>query len=344
MSRSANSLVLSVLAIMALANSACVERKEHLTIRPDTSVLYQVIHKADSLEELYDGDAVPKIAGGWMAEQRQEKDDEGKTTFTLVAETAISPAANLPANYALPADADADLYLQFPTTLKVEQRADGTYYHFDRVYPARAWAQIEFLQKQLVQEPLEGLPSDMHDWTPQQRLDVIHALATFETEKMLIFARSAFLVITPDAAQDRWLAVRSEMHDCLARLDYNALSRLLEPKDDLLDQQKQGQAIDDETKRFEQALIDRLNDAMKTLAGYEGAQLAGFKRQYQREKRFYEITQDLGDDKFEITVEMPGAITAGNADSTSATAATWTFTGKMLRDRELELMVTSRVP
>jgi len=338
-----NCAPVSALAIVASALSGCIERKEHLTIRPDASILYQVLHKTDSLEELYDGDAVPKIAGGWMAEQREEKDADGKTTYTLVAETAFSPGANLPANYALAREADGDLYLQFPTTLKVEQRPDGAYYHFDRIYPARSWAQIEFLQKQLVQAPLEGLPSDMHDWTPQQRLDVIHALATFETEKMLVFARSAFLTVTPDAAQDRWLAVRSEMHDCLAQLDYNSLSHLLEPKDDLLDQQNQGKAIDAETKRFEQALLDRLNNAMKALAGYDGAQLSAFKHQYQRQKRLYEITQDLGDDKFEITVDMPGEITASNADSASATTATWTFSGEMLRDRELELMVTSRV-
>jgi hypothetical protein len=335
----------AVAALVLIWFPACVERKEHLSISPDGAVLYQIEHKTDSIEELYQGDAVPMLAGGWMVQQQEEQDDQGRVTYTLLAEAAFGPKNKLPESYALRKDPDADLTLQFPTSLSIEQRSDGMYYHFARTYPGRSWAQIELLREGLVERPMQDFDDvPLEDWTPGQRITAVNALASFETEKALVFARAAFKHTTPQAPQDGWLGVGQHMRDCLAQMDHKSLAKLLEPKESLVEEQKRQEELTTQTKRFEEALADQFKQALRDRAGYDGSQVQQFFVEYDRQRKAYQITQDLGDDQFEITVEMPGEIVASNADSASATTAVWNLQGQMLRDREVELLVTSRLP
>ena len=39
----------------------------------------------------------------------------------------------------------------FPTTVRIDRRPEGTYYHFRRVYRARPAARIEFLRRMIVE-------------------------------------------------------------------------------------------------------------------------------------------------------------------------------------------------
>ena len=334
----------AAVASCVVALSACVERKEHLTIYPDGAVLYQITHRSESMDDLYNGDAVPRIAGGWIARQEIQKDNEGKETISLIAEAQFAPRAKLPANFAMRGEGDADLYLQFPTTVTVEQRPDGWYYHFARTYPARSYAQIEMLRDRLVQQPLSDLKSlEPKDWTPAERIKVVRALANFETEKLLTFARSAYVKAAPGAPQDGWLAVRRYVHDCLEQTDYESLAKLLEPRVAEDQVQSQEAMIQVESDKFHALLSEHLQEGLRTLAGLDGSQTSLVMAEYDRCKRAFDVTEDLGDDKFEIKVDMPGVIVESNADSTDGQSATWSFDGQIIRDREIELLVTSRV-
>jgi hypothetical protein len=344
----------AVAALVLSSLSACVERKEHLKISPQGSVEWHVTHETDSLSELYEGDAVPRIAGGWFVEQQEvpkpvqakpDQEDNGpEVKYLLIADAIFPPAQALPSNYGLPTEGDADLYLQFPTTVTIEDRADGVYYHFARTYESRPWAQIELLRKALVDEPLKELDGvDPRFWTTEQRIAALHALASFETEKALIFARAAFKHASPDGPQDAWLLVRQHMRDCIDLLNYEDLAKLLEPRETREEESARGQAIAAEIKRFELMQVDHLKDALRTQAGYGGAQIKKFFVEFERQKKAYAITEDLGDDQFTITVEMPGEIIASNADSTARSTGIWVLNGSMFRDREVELMATSRV-
>ena len=82
-------------------------------------------------------------ASGWQVSASQEKDTDGKVTkHVLTAVQEFAPGQPLPGVDGDPGDPDRSLYVQYPTTVTVDQRDDGTYYHFRRVYPARSFAQV----------------------------------------------------------------------------------------------------------------------------------------------------------------------------------------------------------
>ena len=109
------------------------------------------------------------------------------------------------------------------------------------------------------------------------------------------------------------------------------------------DEQERDEALEAEGSRWEQRTLKRLQDAVREHCGYGGRQMSDFLRRYERKRRFFEITGALGDDAFEITVALPGTIVGSNADSTEGDRATWKFSGQRFRDRDLELMATSRL-
>ena len=330
--------------VCSIVLGGCVERKERLDIAPNGSVHYALTYTSDSDDDLYTGDAVPRAVGGWMASQDIQRDENGKETYILKAEALFAPGAKLPGSFAVRTDPDNDLYLQFPTTVKIEQRVDGTYYHLARTYASRPWAQIQALEERHVQGPLKDLAEiEPEMWTPFQRETVVRALATFETEKMLVFARVAFLHTTPEEPQDGWLAVQRNLREALSNLDYRTMIKLLEPRTATEDEKARDELLQAELKGFETSLTDQLKQSLFTHADYDGAQFNAFMVEYDRQKKSFEISEDLGDDRFEITVKMPGLIVASNADEAVGDTAKWTFDGGVVRDRPLELLVSSRL-
>jgi hypothetical protein len=325
---------------MTLGLAGCLEHRETITVDPDGTVTIEARFTTDSEDELYEGDAMPSPAGGWIVVESVEIDDDEKERFHLVAEAVFPPEVHLPADYAVPGDADTDLYLQFPTTVTIEDRPDGVYYHFHRRYPGRGWAQIEALRELLVEEKLKKLQdTPLEEYTRQDYVLVLRSYADFEAVKMLTFARAAFLEVTPNAPQDTWLKVHAAIHEFKGELEADRIARLME----IEDEQQRTQALDAEGKRWEERNLKRLQDVVREHCGYGGRQMSDFLRHYERNRRFFEITGDLGDDAFEITVVLPGTIVGSNADSTEGNRATWKFSGQRFRDRDVELMATSRL-
>jgi hypothetical protein len=324
----------------SLGLAGCLEHRETITVDPDGTVTIEVSLTTESEAELYEGDAVPSPAGGWIVDESVEIDDDEKERFHLVAESVFPPEVQVPANYAVPGDVDTDLYLQFPTTVTIEDRPDGVYYHFHRRYPGRGWAQIEALRELLVDEKLKELQdTPLEEYTRRDYVLVLRSYADFEAAKMLTFARAAFLEVTPDAPQDQWLKVHAAIHALKGELETDRIARLME----IEDEQEREEALEAEGKRWEERTLKRLRDAVREHCGYGGRQMSDFLRRYERNRRFFEITGDLGDDAFEITVVLPGTIVGSNGDSTEGNRATWKFSGQRFRDRDLELMATSRL-
>ena len=168
---------------------------------------------------------------------------------------------------------------------------------------------------------------------------VIRAFAEFEAAKMLAFARAAFNEVTPDAPQDGWLRGRGSLIEFTGDLDYEAIALLMESEDEA----ERDQKLEAEAEAFEAAMMERLKGSLREVCRYGPGRMDAFVRRYEWHRRYYEITQDLGDDSFEITVEMPGELVGSNADETQGNRATWRFGGPMFRDRDLELIVSSRV-
>jgi hypothetical protein len=200
MVKSRMNLMPAAAAAATLGLAGCLERRETITVDPDGTVTIEARFSTGSEAELYEGDAVPLPAGGWIVDESVEIDDDEQERFHLVAEALFPPEAQLPDNYAMPGDPDTDLYLQFPTTVTIEDRPDGVYYHFHRRYSGRGWARIEALRELLVDEKLkelEGTP--LEEYTRRDHVLVLRSYADFEAAKMLTFARAAFLEVTPDS-------------------------------------------------------------------------------------------------------------------------------------------------
>lgn len=331
-----------LVSTVAMIVSGCVERKERITIRPEGTVLIEASFSTESFNELYgdDGDAVPSLAGGWLVEDSIEVDDKGKNHYRLKAEAIFPPEVNLPQNYAPLGDTAPDVYLQFPTTLIIEDRDDGTYYHFHRTYVRRSWADLATRRRLLLDEPLKEMEGrKLEDMSPQEQTKVLRAFIDFEAAKIMTFARSAYLEVTPDAPQDHWLYIYEDLMRFKNEVDYNRLLNLMA----IPDQEERDTLLAQEAQRWENAAADRLQQAIRTYGRYGGSQLKRFLQRYEWHKRYHQISEDLGDDAFEITVAMPGEIVASNADSVSPRQATWKFDGAQIRDRDIELMVTSRL-
>lgn len=329
---------------LVLLLGGCFDRKERIVISPRGSVSFELSYRTDSMEDLLEGDAMPTPQAGWATEQKAEKDAEGKVSYSITALAAFPPKFALPSNFATRSDADADLYLQFPTTLKVEKRRDGTYYHFRRVYTTRPMVEFDRLKQKLVEDPLKGIGAEPREWTEEHRILIVQSLARFEVEKMLIFGRAACLHATPEAPQDGWLAVCGDLRSFIEQLDYTTLAKLIVPKEE---EPKADDAaektIDSESRRLQAELIERLRTDLRDLAGLDGSQVNAFMREFNRRKMHFDITEDLGDEMFEINVDMPGTIIANNADEVNARTAVWKFDGNRMHDVDFELMVTSRV-
>jgi hypothetical protein len=102
-------------------------------------------------------------------------------------------------------------------------------------------------------------------------------------------------------------------------------------------------ALDREAARFEKSTLERLTMGLADHCGYDEDTCRAFMERYKRHARFYEITEDLCAEGFKVTVRMPGEIVGTNAEEVDGNSVTWSFNGKMLRDRSLELMVSSRI-
>lgn len=340
MMRNRTFVALAATGLVAIGLIGCMKRKETITIASDGGVRIELAYEADSKDELYGGDASPSTESGWKTELTIDTDKDGKETYKLSAEAAFAPDSDLPDNFAAQFDPQADLHLRFPTSVTREERADGTYYHFRRSYPRRPWAQVETLRKMLLDEKVKDISDkDAAELTHEDRVKLVKILAEAAMVNMAAFARAAFLEVTPAAAQDGWLRAEATLKTLREGQDYERLAKLMEHPD----KEQTDLALAAEAAALERAALDGIISALKG-AGYTERQTTAFLDRYHWHKRYYDVTGDLGDDAFEIEVEMPGEIVAADMmGGTCGNKVGWQFDGQLFRDRDLELMATSRV-
>ncbi len=318
--------------------TGCLERSETIKVRPDGQVSMTVNIKADQVAELSPG-RVPSQLSGWTVNQAPDADGKKQT---LSAQQTFAPGYALPANDGTPGDLLNKTYVQFPTTLKVEKRSDGTYYQFRRVYQARPYAWLAALDERPGSNEIKAItqrPADkvtLGEWEKA----IAFAMET-QTLKKLEQARAAVLQITPDLPQDKWLKARQNVLDIGRKTDTAKLATMLQS-------QKPGtetashQAITQEIQTLEANLDKALIDAM-TAAGYNSAGITKLKGLMNQSKSQETATNDARATTYKITVELPGDAVGSNATQASGSAFTWEFKGDAFFDRDLELLATTKV-
>lgn len=322
--------------------SGCLERKETITIREDGSIKFAIAHSSESWDDMYLGDAWPRLEGGWFAESSSVVDQEGKETFHLTAEMTLPAEAQLPADYEIPLDPYPATSAKFPTSLTMERRNDGTYYHFKRTYAARKWAYIAALREEIKErlglnaEALQPVGKD----NPQRQRTELRALAEYEIVKLEKFAGEALKDVQPDLPQDVFLAVRAALLEQSKELDFELLMELIAgAEDDPMFEEE----LAEEAEEFEVKAMDAIARALREGGYLSGSKTREFFRRFEWHQVYFQVTEDLADDAFMITIVMPGEIIGHNGDKASGSSVTWEFTGERFRDRDYDLMVTSRV-
>ncbi|MBL1217402.1 MAG: hypothetical protein D8M59_07885 [Planctomycetes bacterium] len=329
-----------VIAVVGIMLSGCVEREERIKVDRDGAVTILLDYTADTDEELYVG-RVPPNRYGWRTRRWTEDQSDGSVKYRMEALRRIAFGEDLPGTYSDPASGEQDLYLEFPTSLVVEVRPDGVYYHFERLYVKRDWAYLEDITTEtLIKEDAEGLAAKATDeLSDSERIRLLEVMTRVETLKRLAMARRAYQTITPTDPPDGWLRTRDDLLAAIEEFDYSRINDILESGDTTAGQD----AIDAITEAYEVEMDGRITLGLLTYCGYTDSQARAFDRAYDWHKRHLKYTQDLNSEGLRIAVEMPGEIVASNADEQTDNQAVWRFKGEWLHDRDRELLVTSRV-
>lgn len=329
-----------------LASSACVERKEVITVARDGSVIIELEYEGTE-EELSRGDAMPSAGSGWEV-VRSIKEERDEVKHVLKSKRRFEPRQELPRSFAAKGDHDADLYLDFPTTVRVERRRDGLYFYFRRVYTPRRWAYMEHWKdlcfdddvKKLGEKPVEEL-------SIEERGQIVEAFTWNEALKQIEFARIALGQTHPELPVEHRLVARRALLSVYEE-ETDHIERIIERCERVPEAQR-GECFDEQAERVlgegYAAFVQSLRDG----AGFDDAQIARFEEAYRRAERYYEITDALGGHAFEIDVRMPGTIVAHNAldheveEDDGMSTVRFQFDGKAFRDRAHELIVVSRL-
>lgn len=340
----------SIVFFALAASMSCVEREETITIAPDGAVTVELEYEG-SEKEVTQGDAMPSAESGWDVVRTREEDDDG-VTLKLESVRRFEPGEELPRSFAADGDPDADLYLDFPTTVRVEDRADGRYFYFHRVYTARRWAYVQNWEEVFVDDEVKKLgEKPVEELTPEERVQIVEAFAGVEAFKQIEFARIALEESHADLPVEYGLMARRVLigvyHNELAN---QGIERMIKRCEDLPEDER-GECFNQEAERVLGIGYAAYVQSLREDGGLNQRQIAAFDVAYERAERYHELTGQLAGHSFEIRVAMPGTIIAhsGLNDETevdednNTSTVRFAFDGKLFRDRPHELIVVSRL-
>jgi hypothetical protein len=322
----------------------CVKRTETITVNKDGSVKLEVKVEGDRAD-MESGAPPLGRAHGWEFDEKIEKQDDDKENIIRTVRTTIPPGRPIPAAYPTNDPEGEALALQHPTTVTIERRADGTYYHFRRVFEARPWAYLNYYHQVLIEEPLERSGDKSPDeLSPEKKQELVQNIIHLEGMKHLTHARRAALAIDPPMRQDHWVRIHAAVKEALDEVDTELVLELLEQS---WSEEDSDDAVAGELTKLADQLNERITDAVrKTLLhlGMSKRYVAAFGDAIAEEKRRFAITEDYGDEKWDVYLSMPGRLIGHNGDSIDEGKIKWSIDGKGFYDREVELLATSVVP
>lgn len=337
-----NAIPTLAVACAALFATGCLERKETIRVSHDGSSVLRVELKGDPTD-FAEGDALPSAAARWaVIEQKTEVDKEGKRTEHRTAELAVPAGSALPDAYAAADDPARAVILRFPTTLTVEDRPDGRYYHLQRVYQHREEARyntVRELHAGLFEDVKRLSDRDPADLTDEDRTRLVTAFKLAECGKQIEYVTAGTEPLRETWPQHYGLLARQAMVDHFEAIDVPAVVALLK--------RPAGPDRDAEINALGNRVISGGREAVRqTLVRLHvpDAELQRFLEAFDREQTRRTISEDLSDESWIVTVELPGEIVASNATRIAEGKAEWSFNGKVLHDRDHVLMVTSRLP
>ncbi|MCA8923467.1 MAG: hypothetical protein KDD82_16745 [Planctomycetes bacterium] len=313
-----------------LGSTGCLEHEETLTVHPDGSLEVSYVIHGDG-EDLDQGAAAQPGGAPWAVERTTRAKQDGKLEHVLRARAEFARAAELPACFGDPESA-----LTRSTELTVTPSAEGRVFRFSRAYGAREWAPYAFAERRAFPDEVKALVKQLGEFasfTDEERGLLVRALCAYEQAKVERWAEAALAVVAPGADPGRAAlevqeAIRGEI---TATVDPAFLARLLADP----------QEIKEAAKGLE-ARVHRAAAAAAARALELGPQREqALREELARQRRVFEVSEDLGDEAFVVRLRLPGVVLRHNADEVQGDTLIWRFTGQDLRDRTHRLLATS---
>ena len=321
------------------AVDGCVKRKEWIRVEPDGAIHWRIENEGGR-EDMETGSPAMTQVPGWEFSSEIRRDDDGDETVVRRAEITLPAGSNIPTTYPTDDIAGAELAVQFTTTVTREPRADGVYYHFRRVYQPREWAFVNYWHEELVQKPLEGGGSEpVEKMSQEKKEELVQNAIDYEALKHLAFARRAIDQIEPMMAQDSWLSIREAVLQVARSTDRAALMQLLEQEGDEGDSDPAGDRLVQFGRSLGESMTQAAKEKLRELR-FPQDYAREFERVVKLETRRYAITEDYGDEEWEVKVELPGTVVAHNGDPSDDGEIHWKFDGRAIFDRRVELLAT----
>ncbi len=323
--------------VVPIVVGGCVKREESITVAPDGSVHLKIEVEGDRAD-MERGAPALAIAPGWTFRQRLATEENGDQKIHRQVETTIAPGRPLPATHPTSDPEGQALAMQHPTTLTIERRPDGVYYHFRRVYEPRASAFVDVWWNEMWEEYREKDPKDM---THDEILRFVNALVKVEQRKQLGLVRSATQSLNESWPQDLLLAVYGAVTEVLRGVDAESVAELLKNEDQGADDGDG--ALDELVEQLDQDVREAVRETLVD-GGLSAFRVDEFDALLERERRRYVITEDYYDDSWEILLKMPGRLVGHNGDEVVDGQVKWERKGEHFYDRTVELLATSVVP
>jgi len=322
--------VTALAAACILLCAGCFTREETIVIHPDgsASVTYQV---EGDRHELTTGDAVPSGLG-WSSTEKEEVDPSGNRTLTTTWTKELADLNDYPHSFARPGDPHGSAALRMKTRLAIEEQPGRTVYRFERVYVGRRAGKYTELQSSAVpQELLDKAEKDEASLTPEEREKVFTGLAEYEGLAMLLRARDGLGRATEAGVLDV-AAYRSAVTGLESWLEERLTGEYLR-RFFLMSEEEQAREEEDLKTAFR-------DEVERGLAVRDRERVVFF---LDEEEKAFEVTQDLNDEMFALTVKMPGTIVRANTWELEDGQASWSFQGEDLGEGDRILTAVSVV-
>ncbi len=295
-------------ALMLITACGCIKRSEKVTIFEDGRVVLETEIKGDP-DDVYNGDALPTADSGWQVDDHIETDSEGKKELTRQATREIAAGQPLPSSYATPGSRLDTIALQFPTTVTIEHRADGTYYHFRRIYQRREFAMVQYLQDQAMEsdEAKAITQKEPEDMTAEERMTLARVFVDIAAKRSATHMEQVGLEMQSQIPQRALLEAR---HSALAVYSSDGLMNQLA---DLLREDAEDEGLADKLEQDLNAQVRRAATESLRKSGVPSAAIDDFIERCTLANDAFEIAEDLGDESWFVGVTMPGRIVAHNS-------------------------------
>lgn len=324
--------------LLAALQFGCLERKETIRVARDGAVSMHIELSGDP-GDFEAGDPLPEKNSPWRADEATETDADGKERRVRHADRHFAAGQELPDAYVEERDERYGTALHFPTSVTIERRPDGVYYHLKRTYQARQNARyniIRELEPQLFEAVKAFGGKDPSELSIEDRTKIVEALRKAESAKQV-----EFVIAGAAAMEKRWpqhygLLARSALLAQYEKIDAREIAELLG--------RPESQERDARINRFGEQLLSEGREAVQdTLRKLDvpSREIEQFFDDVDKEQQRRAVTEDIEDERWEVRVELPGDLIASNATRIEDGVLIWEFPGKAMFDRDHVLMATS---